>query len=143
MRLTEREKLSQLEAIMNKYEIDSLEDLDDRLNSYKFLANHDYATIEKNDLHQMINICKNVASIEDELGIDLIVYHKLMDMLYCGEPNILYVKDKDTIIQVGILEINYCKKKIIFYKDKNHNDDYIYGFWQYGKDFALTKEELL
>lgn len=81
--------------------------------------------------------------IEDELGIDLKVYHKLMDMLYCSEPNILYVKDKDGIIQVGILEIDYCKKKIIFYKDKNYNDDYVYGFWQYGKSWALTKEELL
>ena len=80
--------------------------------------------------------------IEEELGIDLRVYHKLMDMLYCGESNILYVKDKDVIIQVGILEIDYCKKKIIFYKDKNYNDDYIYGFLQYGKTWAFTREEL-
>ena len=30
-----------------------------------------------------------------------------MDILYCnesGEPNSLYVKDKDMIVQVGILE---------------------------------------
>ena len=80
--------------------------------------------------------------IEEELGIELKVYHKLMSMLYCGEPNILFVKDKDTIVQVGILEIDYCKKKIIFYKDKSYNDDYVYGFIQYGKTFALTKEEL-
>ena len=80
--------------------------------------------------------------IEKELGIDLKVYHKLMNMLYCGEPNILYVKDKDKIVQVGILEINYCKKKIIFYKDKSYNEDYVYGFAQYGETFALTKEEL-
>ena len=68
--------------------------------------------------------------------------HKLMNMLYCGEPNILYVKDKDTVIQVGVLEIDYCKKKIIFYKDKNYNDDYIYGFSQYGKTWALDKNKL-
>lgn len=84
--------------------------------------------------------------IEEKLGIDLTVYHKLMDMLYCGEPNVLYVKDKDRIIQVGILEIDYCKKKIIFYEGNwysNYNDDYVYGFIQYGKTWALTKEELL
>lgn len=81
--------------------------------------------------------------IEEELGMELKVYHKLMNMLYCGKPNILYVKDKDTIVQVSILEIDYCKKKIIFYKDSSYNDDYVYGFAQYGKTFALTKEELL
>lgn len=82
--------------------------------------------------------------IEKELGINLVVYHKLMDILYCGEPNILYVKDKGVIIQVSVLEIDYCKKKIIFYKDNlhNYNADYVYGFFQYGKTWALTKEEL-
>ena len=81
--------------------------------------------------------------IEDELGISLVIYHKLMEMLYCGEPNVLFVKDNDKIVQVGVLEIDYCKKKIIFYKDTNYNDDYIYGFCQYSKTWALTKEELL
>ena len=82
--------------------------------------------------------------LEEELGMELKVYHKLMNMLYCGKkyPNILYVKDKDTIVQVGILEIDYCKKKIIFYKDKSYNEDYVYAFIQYGKTFALTREEL-
>lgn len=81
--------------------------------------------------------------IEEELGMELKIYHKLMNMLYCGKPNILYVKDKDTIVQVGILEIDYCKKKIIFYKDSSYNDDYVYGFAQYGKTWALTKEDLV
>lgn len=94
-------------------------------------------TIEK-DLDRLEEYIK----IEKELGIDLKVYHKLMNMLYCGEPNILYVKDKDKIVQVGILEIDYCKKKIIFYKDKSYNEDYVYGFIQYGKTWALTREEL-
>ena len=94
-------------------------------------------TIEK-DLDRLEEYIK----IEKELGLDLKVYHKLMNMLYCGEPNILYVKDKDKIVQVGILEIDYCKKKIIFYKDKSYNEDYVYGFAQYGETFALTKEEL-
>ena len=80
--------------------------------------------------------------IEEELGMELKVYHKLMSMIYCGKPNILYIKDKDTIVQVGILEIDYCKKKIIFYKDKSYNEDYVYNFAQYGKTFALTREEL-
>lgn len=80
--------------------------------------------------------------IEEELGMELKVYHKLMNMLYCSKPNILYVKDKNTIVQVSVLEIDYCKKKIIFYKDSSYNDDYVYGFIQYGKTFALTKEEL-
>lgn len=81
--------------------------------------------------------------VEDEIGMELKVYHKLMNMLYCGKHNMLYVKDKDTIVQVSILEIDYCKKKIIFYKDSSYNDDYVYGFAQYGKTWALTKEELV
>lgn len=87
---------------------------------------------------------KSLEDLEDELGMELKVYHKLMNMLYCGKkyPNILYVKDRDTIVQVGILEIDYCKKKIIFYKDKSYNEDYVYAFIQYGKTFALTREEL-
>lgn len=75
----------------------------------------------------------DLEDIEEELGIDLKVYHKLMNMLYCGEPNVLYVKDKGVVVQVGILEIDYCKKKIIFYKDENYKDDYIYEFSTYGK----------
>ena len=84
----------------------------------------------------------DLEDIEEEIGMELKVYHKLMKMLYCGEPNILYVKDKNTIVQVSILEVDYCKKKIIFYKDSSYNDDYVYNFIQYGKTFALTKEEL-
>lgn len=95
----------------------------------------------------VFNHCLNklgqLEDIEDELGIDLEVYHKLMSMLYCGDKNKLYVKDKNTIIEVGVLEIDYCKKKIIFYKDQNHNEDYIYGFWQYGKTWALERKKLL
>ena len=93
---------------------------------------------------QCVNKLGQLEDIEEELGMELKVYHKLMNMLYCGKkyPNILYVKDKDTIVQVGILEIDYCKKKIIFYKDRSYNSDYVYAFIQYGKTFALTIEEL-
>ena len=97
----------------------------------------DYETI-KQDLDRL----EEYRKIEKELGLDLKVYHKLMNMLYCGEPNILYIKDKDKIVQVGILEIDYCKKKIIFYKDKSYNDDYVYGFIQYGKTWSLDKGDL-
>ena len=102
--------------------------------------NEESFKIVEKDLDQL----EEYRKIEKELGIDLKVYHKLMNMLYCGKkyPNILYVKDKDNIVQVGILEIDYCKKKIIFYKDKSYNEDYVYGFAQYGETFALTKEEL-
>ena len=97
---------------------------------------------ELNIIEKDLDRLEEYIKIEKELGIDLKAYHKLMNMLYCGEPNILYVKDKDKIVQVGILEIDYCKKKIIFYKDKSYNEDYVYGFAQYGETFALTKEEL-
>ena len=94
---------------------------------------------------QCVNKLGQLEDIEEELGMELKVYHKLMNMLYCGkrgDPKILYVKDNDKIVQVGILEIDYCKKKIIFYKDKSYNEDYVYAFIQYGKTFALTREEL-
>ena len=91
---------------------------------------------------QCVNKLGQLEDLEEELGMELKVYHKLMNMLYCGEPNILYVKDKDKIVQVGILEIDYCKKKIIFYKDKSYNEDYVYGFIQYGKTWSLDKGDL-
>ena len=100
----------------------------------------DYIEIKNKALAQE-KLCQ-LEDIEEEIGMELKVYHKLMNMLYCSKTNILYVKDKDTIVQVSILEIDYCKKKIIFYKDSSYNDDYVYGFAQYGKTFALTKEEL-
>ena len=112
--MTEIEKI-----ILKKHKIETLKELDD-----------------------LLLYAKQIKNLEEELGIDLTVYHKLMDMLYCGEPNILYIKDKDVIIQVGVLEIDYCKKKIIFYKDNLYNDDYVCGFMQYGKTWAFTKEEL-
>ena len=92
---------------------------------------------------QCVNKLGQLEDIEEELGMELKVYHKLMNMLYCGKkyPNILYVKDKDNIVQVGILEIDYCKKKIIFYKDRSYNSDYVYCFIQYGNTWALDKEE--
>lgn len=97
---------------------------------------------ELNAIEKDLEILEEYRKIEKELGIDLKIYHKLMNILYCGEPNILYVKDKDMIVQVSILEIDYCKQKIIFYKDSSYKDDYVYGFIQYGKTFALTKGEL-
>ena len=106
------------------------------------LTQVDYIEIKDKKLAEE-KLCQ-LEDIENELGMELKMYHKLLNMLYCGEPNILYVKDnKDTIVQVGILEIDYCKKKIIFYKDSSYNDDYVYNFAQYGETFALTKEELL
>ena len=93
-------------------------------------------------IEEDLDLLEEYRKIEEELGLDLKVYHKLMNILYCGEPNILYIKDKDKIVQVGILEIDYCKKKIIFYKDKSYNDDYVYGFIQYGKTWSLDKGDL-
>ena len=116
--------------------------------------NYEYGRIKDHDIMRgnlgritddmIFNKLGQLEDIEEELGMELKVYHKLMNMLYCGKkyPNILYVKDKDNIVQVGILEIDYCKKKIIFYKDKSYNEDYVYAFIQYGKTFALTREEL-
>ena len=116
--------------------------------------NYEYGRIKDHDIMRgnlgritddmIFNKLGQLEDIEEELGMELKVYHKLMNMLYCGKkyPNILYVKDKDKIVQVGILEIDYCKKKIIFYKGKSYNEDYVYAFIQYGKTFALTREEL-
>ena len=104
-----------------------------------------YERETKENYYDLVHKLGVLEDLEDELGMELKVYHKLMSMLYCGkrgEPKVLYVKDNDKIVQVGILEIDYCKKKIIFYKDKSYNSDYVYCFIQYGKTFALTREEL-
>ena len=121
--------------------------------SYVSIYEEDIDVIFKGDLGELyrsefdiiskdLDLFEEYRKIEKELGLDLKVYHKLMNMLYCGEPNILYVKDKDKIVQVGILEIDYCKKKIIFYKDKSYNEDYVYGFIQYGTAWSLDKGDI-
>lgn len=130
--MNSKEALKELEIATNW---SSNEDIDKDL--YNLWGNIACRTIKK-DLDRL----EEYRKIEKELSMELKVYHKLMNMLYCGEPNILYVKDKDMIIQVGVLEIDYCKKKIIFYKDSSYNDDYVCGFIQYGKMWALTREEL-
>ena len=105
---------------------------------FPYVLKDDELRTELDSIHKL----GQLEDIEEELGMELKVYHQIMNMLYCSKPNILYVKDKDMIVKVGILEIDYCKKKIIFYKDSSYSDDYVYGFFQYGKTWALTKEEL-
>lgn len=93
---------------------------------------------------QCVNKLGRIEDTEEELGLDLIIYHRIMNMLYCGEPNNVYIKEADNIVEAHILEIDYCKKKIIFYKGnyEDYDDEYVYGFYQYAELWALTKEEL-
>ena len=92
------ETLGPLEDILEKYEIDSLEDLDERLKTYKFLANHDYSTLERTDLNQMIDICQNVWKIEEKLGIKL-------DVLFKALKNGIYLKDGEKVKKAYPYEI--------------------------------------
>ena len=92
--------------------------------------------------NKAISKLSQLEDIEEELGLPLVAYHKLMDCLYCGDKSKIFCKTEDGIIEVGILEIDYCKKKVIFYKDKNYNDDFVYGLYSYGETWSFSKEEL-
>lgn len=84
-----------------------------------------------------INKLGQLEDIEEELGIDLITYHRLMSKLYCGTEDTAFYKGTEVIIY----EIDYCKKKVILYSPKE-KEDIVVGFSSYGKTWALTKEEL-
>ena len=67
-----KEHLGQIEDVLEKYEIDDLQDLDERLNAYKFLANHEYSCVDANAYNIMLK--------------DLEKYHKFIKIIK-REPN--------------------------------------------------------
>ena len=101
-----------------------------------------YCSVEKVKKHQLTNKLGQLEDIEEELGVDLITYVKATT-----QP-ILYIKNVpfDNEIKMVFMEaitINDNKSKdylIWFSCDKGKR--YLFLLKDYGKTWALTKEEL-
>ena len=134
------QKLGQYEEIEQEFEIDNFEDLRERLKTYKFLANHEMSCIDVEGYNCMLKDLKKYHDIEEELGIDLITLFKAL-------KNGVYVKSWSSIKfdeDVSVVSIytqnpgEKANKKLVLL-DSLQN---YYAFKDYGKTWALTKEEL-
>ena len=109
------QKLGQLEDVMDKYNIDTVHELDDEIR------------INRDKVYKY-------ESIEKELGIDLNTLHKLFKAEY------VYAYSHTEIIKCSNDCISLYDKTIAIYNGVCVVE---YPLSEYGKSFALTKEELL
>lgn len=79
---------------------------------------------------------KQYKDIEEELGIDLITLFKAL-------KNGIYDKNEDRNVLVFLSWHYHLKEMVLFYDDENPYYNGCYQFKDYGKTWALTKEELL
>lgn len=137
------EKLGQLEDILEKYEIDKLCTLDKVLEIHRWLSNHDYTTMNKDDFDVMFNELKKYKDIEEDLGIDLITLFKaqkegIWELAFNGY---------DEEIKPTCKPRKVTRHLCIDFKQKTLAEMWWrYDFSDYGKKelggWALTKEEL-
>lgn len=98
-------------------------------------------TTQKNEFHimpsTMIEICQKLGQLEDieeEIGIDLITLFKL----WFGKVNTIYTKMYGELN--NCFEVDIYNHRIEFILDEI--DTYEVTFEDYGKTWALTREEL-
>ena len=115
----------------------------------------DYIIVDRNAQFHMSNYIDKLGQledIEDDLGIDLIILAK-------GMKNGIYVKQGEKILKKELKDIRYSKGLTVHYElngkqyDKTGATMILYGdynsqycdftnVYTYGRDWALTKEEL-
>ena len=147
-------KLADLEDILDKYEIDDLKDLEDRLTKYKFLANHKMSCVDVDSYNLMLEDLEKYHSIEKELGVDFSLLDKICQKgVYCFKESIKNFKSKrygeishipnsDIHIQLfGVYKEKRMGVSIMGYIESK-NAYYTLPMKDYGKTWALTKEEL-
>lgn len=79
---------------------------------------------------------KKLEDYEEELGIDLSTLFKAL-------KNGIYDKVENRNVSVYLTWHNYLKEIVLFYDDLNPYYSGCYQFKDYGKTWALTKEELI
>lgn len=128
-------KLGQLEDIEEEFEIDDLDDLRDRLNTYKFLANHEMSCVDVNAYNLMLKDLDEYHRIEEELGIDLVTLLKAIinEYIFIKQNNEIYENNVEFSINKDengyYINLETCHFNHLYFKD-------------YGKTWALTREEL-
>ena len=102
--------------------------LTEKINNYYFSK----GKIES-DHDEEINKLGQLEDIEEELGIDLITLHKLI------HTKTIYSYGHTSIMENSISGIQLYDKTITIWNGTCHSK---YPLNEYGKSFALTKEEL-
>ena len=136
-------KLCEFEDIEEEFEIDSMEDLRDRLTKYKFLANHEMSCVDVNSYNLMLEDLNKYHSIEEELGIDLVTLMKALTI--CKNDSEFFAKGKSgKIIPIRGCHLCYCPTSFFINPNIPHEDLKFITLWlkDYGKTWALTKDEL-
>lgn len=115
-------KLGQLEDLMEKYNIKTLEQVESSFIGFVT----DYTEEGRNHIGELLKL-------EDELGIDLITLFKaIKDGFYDNKGN--YYQSYDYSIELG----SNCLKETF----EDYMNGKAFNFEDYGKTWALTKEEL-
>ena len=107
----------------------------DYLTDVLHLKNHKTQWGYNNDLWQY---AKEREDIEEELDIDLVTFFKIRK--HCYDRNPIFIKERDEIIESD------CRVELCYESVAVHTGDYgayTYSLKDYGKTWALTKEELL
>ena len=95
------------------------------------LEGHNIETLE--ELDGLLWYAKQVKDIEDEIGIDLITYFKLF------KTTKVWAYSNNGKCEVTLTGVNPYDKMVNLWNGVCHIE---YPFDEYGKSFALTKEEL-
>ena len=88
--------------------------------------------------HRRLVKLGQLEDIEEELGIDLVTFFKIRK--HCNDRKSIFIKDKGEIIKSD------CRVELCYKSVAVHTGDYgadSYSLKDYGKTWALTKEELL
>lgn len=134
-------KLCEFEDIEEEFEIDSMEDLRDRLTKYKFLANHEMSCVDVNSYNLMLEDLNNYHKLEYELDIDL---NLLPTLLKIKKGDKIYVID-GTLVEAEVTDNSLINGKLMVFSRYGYNGiEYtpVCYYSEYGKTWALTKDEL-
>lgn len=110
-----------------------------------FLASAAEEAFEKqHDLEKELNKYKD---IEEGLGMPLTTYHEVMKSMYCGADfgacsGKAFYKKNGEIKKAWILQMDYCKKKVLLGDPHAENDEAVFLFSGYGESWSLRKEDL-
>lgn len=127
--------LGQIEDILEKYGIESLQFLDKILEQYKYLGDHQYSTMPKEDLDALFSELSRYKSAEERIGIDLVTIATAL-----GDG--IYVRYGQSIILIKPLVDLTGRCFYTEMQDVGSHWRYTYPFSERGRVWALTKEEL-
>ena len=100
------------------------------------VGEYDYID-ELDNLDPIVNKLGELEDIEEELGVNLIVFFRIRK--HCNDRKPIFIKDKGEIIKSD------CRVELCYKSVAVHTGDYgadSYPLKDYGKTWALTKEEL-